>query len=89
MAFAARLSSLSRGHDVVVRWGGEEFLWMLRELHMHDAPAVAERIRRVIAEAAAQTDGITIDIRRMLMCRALQPLPGNNKVTLMMRQQCC
>jgi hypothetical protein len=33
-----------------VRWGGEEFLWMLRELHMHDAPAVAERIRRVIAD---------------------------------------
>ena len=50
VAFAARLSSLSRGHDVVVRWGGEEFLWMLRELHMHDAPAVAERIRRVIAD---------------------------------------
>lgn len=34
-------------------------------------------IRRVIADAAAQTDGITIDIRRMLMCRALTPLPGN------------
>jgi diguanylate cyclase (GGDEF)-like protein len=50
VAFAARLSSLSRGHDVVVRWGGEEFLWMLRELQMHDAPAVAERIRRVIAD---------------------------------------
>jgi len=50
VAFAARLSSLSRGQDVVVRWGGEEFLWMLRELHMHDAPAVAERIRRVIAD---------------------------------------
>ncbi|GAB2502074.1 diguanylate cyclase [Arenimonas alkanexedens] len=50
VAFAARLSSLSRGHDVVVRWGGEEFLWMLRELHMHDAPAVAERIRRVIVD---------------------------------------
>lgn len=34
-------------------------------------------IRRVIADAAAQTPGISVDIRRLLMCRALTPLPGN------------
>lgn len=34
-------------------------------------------IRRVIAEAAAQTPGLEVSIRRLLMCHALKPLPGN------------
>jgi acetylornithine deacetylase/succinyl-diaminopimelate desuccinylase-like protein len=38
---------------------------------------VEATLRQVIAEAAAQTPGITVDIKRMLLARALQPLPGN------------
>jgi acetylornithine deacetylase/succinyl-diaminopimelate desuccinylase-like protein len=38
---------------------------------------VEARLRAVIAEAAALTPGITVDIRRMLLARSLQPLPGN------------
>ena len=38
---------------------------------------VEATLRNVIAEAAAQTPGITVDIKRMLLARALQPLPGN------------
>ena len=34
-------------------------------------------IRRVIADAAATCPGITVDIKRLLLARALQPLPGN------------
>ena len=34
-------------------------------------------IRRVIANAAATCPGITVDIKRLLLARALQPLPGN------------
>ncbi len=34
-------------------------------------------IRRVITEAAARYPGITVEIRRLLMAHALQPLPGN------------
>ena len=34
-------------------------------------------IRRVIAEAAASYPGIPIEIKRLLMAHALQPLPGN------------
>jgi acetylornithine deacetylase/succinyl-diaminopimelate desuccinylase family protein len=34
-------------------------------------------VRRVIAEAAATQPGISVDIKRMLMCEALKPLPGN------------
>ncbi|MGV8824735.1 M20 family metallopeptidase [Methylibium petroleiphilum] len=44
-------------------------------------------IRRVIADAAAQTDGITVDIRRMLMCRALTPLPGNAPLVAALEKQ--
>ena len=44
-------------------------------------------IRRVIADAAAQSDGITIDIRRMLMCRALTPLPGNAPLVAALEKQ--
>jgi acetylornithine deacetylase/succinyl-diaminopimelate desuccinylase family protein len=38
---------------------------------------VEATLRNVIAEAASQTPGITVDIKRMLLARALQPLPGN------------
>ncbi len=38
---------------------------------------VEASIRDVIAEAAAALPGITVDIKRLLLARALQPLPGN------------
>ncbi len=38
---------------------------------------VEATIRRVIADAAASQPGITVEIRRLLLARALQPLPGN------------
>ena len=34
-------------------------------------------VRRVIAEAAARYPGISVEIKRLLMAHALQPLPGN------------
>ncbi|MBB3197046.1 acetylornithine deacetylase/succinyl-diaminopimelate desuccinylase-like protein [Roseateles terrae] len=38
---------------------------------------VEQEIRDVIAAATAKLPGITVDIRRLLLARALQPLPGN------------
>jgi acetylornithine deacetylase/succinyl-diaminopimelate desuccinylase-like protein len=38
---------------------------------------VEARIREVIANAAAQCPGITVDIQRLLMAHSMQPLPGN------------
>ena len=38
---------------------------------------VEATLRQIIAEAAAQKPGITVDIKRILLARALQPLPGN------------
>ncbi len=39
--------------------------------------AVEAELRRVIAEAAAGQDGVTVEVRRILLARALKPLPGN------------
>ena len=38
---------------------------------------VEATIRQVIADAAAASPGITIDIKRLLLARSMQPLPGN------------
>jgi acetylornithine deacetylase/succinyl-diaminopimelate desuccinylase-like protein len=38
---------------------------------------VEARIREVIAQAAAECTGITVDIQRLLMAHSMQPLPGN------------
>ena len=38
---------------------------------------VEANLRAVIAQAAAESPGITVDVQRILLARALQPLPGN------------
>ncbi|MDB5898779.1 MAG: family metallo-hydrolase, partial [Ramlibacter sp.] len=38
---------------------------------------VEANIRKVIADAAAQCPGVTIEIKRLLLANALKPLPGN------------
>jgi acetylornithine deacetylase/succinyl-diaminopimelate desuccinylase-like protein len=48
-----------------------------RMIPEEDPVAVEADIRRVIAEAAATVPGVTVDIRRLLLAHALQPLPGN------------
>jgi acetylornithine deacetylase/succinyl-diaminopimelate desuccinylase-like protein len=42
-----------------------------------DPVAVEARIREVIAQAAASYPGITVEIKRLLLARALKPLAGN------------
>jgi succinyl-diaminopimelate desuccinylase len=48
-----------------------------RMIPEEDPVAVEAGIRQVIADAAAQQPGITVDIKRLLLAHALQPLPGN------------
>jgi acetylornithine deacetylase/succinyl-diaminopimelate desuccinylase-like protein len=41
-------------------------------------PAEVEAtLRQIIAEATAEKSGISVDVRRLLLANALQPLPGN------------
>ena len=48
-----------------------------RMIPEEDPVAVEADIRRVIAEAAASSPGITVDVKRLLLANALKPLPGN------------
>jgi len=48
-----------------------------RMIPEEDPAQVEADIRRVITQAAAHMPGVTVDIRRMLLAKALQPLPGN------------
>ena len=57
---------------------GKVVLKLDRRMIPEENPEQVEAsIRRVIAEAAATVAGITVDIKRLLLARALQPLPGN------------
>ncbi len=57
---------------------GKVVLKLDRRMIPEENPAEVEAtIRRVIEEAAKQVPGITVEIKRMLLARALTPLPGN------------
>ena len=48
-----------------------------RMIPEEDPTQVEDTIRQVIADAAATVPGISVEIKRILLARALQPLPGN------------
>jgi succinyl-diaminopimelate desuccinylase len=49
-----------------------------RRMIPEENPAEVEAdIRRVIADAAAGFEGITVDIKRLLLANSMKPLPGN------------
>jgi len=54
---ASRVRRSLRGNDVVSRWGGEEFVVLLRDCALPDALVVAEEIRAAIAEVPFGTMG--------------------------------
>jgi acetylornithine deacetylase/succinyl-diaminopimelate desuccinylase-like protein len=48
-----------------------------RMIPEENAADVEADIRRIIHEAAAQSPGITVEIKRLLLANAMRPLPGN------------
>jgi succinyl-diaminopimelate desuccinylase len=48
-----------------------------RMIPEEDPTAVEAEIRQTIAGAAATVPGVTVEIKRLLLAHALQPLPGN------------
>jgi len=52
--FADRLRRLRRERDAVVRWGGEEFMLLLRDVSVAEVAAQVERIRRTLADRPVQ-----------------------------------
>ncbi len=57
---------------------GKVVLKLDRRMIPEENPAEVEAtIRRVITDAAATCPGVTVEIKRLLLARAMQPLPGN------------
>ena len=57
---------------------GRVTLKLDRRMIPEENPAEVEaNIRQLIADAAAQTPGITVEVKRILLAHALRPLPGN------------
>ena len=57
---------------------GKVVLKLDRRMIPEEDPATVEaQVRHVIADAAAEVPGITVEIRRLLLANALQPLAGN------------
>lgn len=62
VAVAAVLKDHVRQQDVIVRWGGEEFLLLLPETDLNMAAALAERLRGVIAGIRVAGAGGQIEV---------------------------
>jgi diguanylate cyclase (GGDEF)-like protein len=63
-----RVSTVIRDHDLLFRWGGEEFLLLLPHTEMHDAPAMAERVRAAIAAEPMLSHSVIEPVRVTVSC---------------------
>jgi len=59
---ARRLRQVLRDDDLIVRWGGEEFLVLVRPLPQGEAEALAQRLLCALAEAPVMHDGDPVPV---------------------------
>ena len=80
---AQRLSKLQRTQDAVVRWGGEEFLLLLPNLHTNALPLLAERILQAIGKTPIDIDGDMLPVTASLGC-LVAPLGMNTNTAALL-----
>jgi len=56
------LTTTCRSADLIVRWGGEEFLLLLPETDLDEATRLAERLRRSIAAEVIELQGAKLSV---------------------------
>jgi diguanylate cyclase (GGDEF)-like protein len=86
---AAGVSSQLRQEDVLGRYGGDEFLAILRRMDLNQAREVADRIRRVVESACIEHDGETIRVTVSLGCasgRCCEPLVARELVEIAVKR---
>jgi diguanylate cyclase (GGDEF)-like protein len=59
---ARRLRATLRDDDVVVRWGGEEFLVLVRTLPLAESEALAQRLLAALARRPVTYEGVAIAV---------------------------
>jgi diguanylate cyclase (GGDEF)-like protein len=62
VAIARRLEAVLRERDLVVRWGGEEFLVMVDTMPVSEAVLLSQRLMKAFVEAPVVVDGQAIAI---------------------------
>lgn len=76
-AVAERLRAVARRDDVLARWGGEEFLFLLSGMDADDAAPFAERVRLSLSERAiALEDGQSVCLTASIGVACLPPATG-------------
>ena len=73
---ARRLQVLVRQHDVVVRWGGEEFVLVLPGTSPEGMTVLAERTLRVVGDAPVMWEGTAIPVTVSAGCVTYPLLHG-------------
>ncbi|MCY7308672.1 MAG: M20/M25/M40 family metallo-hydrolase [Rhodoferax sp.] len=68
---------ISGGTNTNVVPGRVSFKLDRRMIPEEDPGAVEATLRRIIADTAAQRPGVTVDVKRMLLAKAMRPLAGN------------
>ena len=75
IAIARRLEAVLRERDLVVRWGGEEFLVMVETMPVAEAVVLAQRLMSAFVESPVVVDGQEIAISASIGF-AVFPLAG-------------
>ena len=72
-----RVSGALREHDVLFRWGGEEFVVLLPHARAPEAATVAERVRRAVADEPLGQDPNTdpVELTVSIGCATAEPAP--------------
>ena len=68
---------ISGGTNTNVVPGRVSFKLDRRMIPEEDPTEVEATLRRIIADTAAQKPGVTVDVKRMLLAKAMRPLAGN------------
>ncbi len=74
---ARRLESLVRQHDVVVRWGGEEFVLILPGTSSEGMTVLAQRVLTVIGVTPIELDGKQVPVTVSAGCVCFPLLAGH------------
>ncbi len=77
VAIARRLEGVLRERDLVVRWGGEEFLVMVGAMPVAEALVLAQRLMKAFVGAPVVVDGRSIEISASIGF-AVFPLVGTS-----------
>lgn len=83
---AQALTQLCRDQDLVIRWGGEEFLVVCRYVSRRDAAIIAERIRQAVACAAITLESGDLLQRTCSVGYSCYPFDPENPKALSLEQ---